>query len=128
VMDDEPMFREVVGETLRRLGYSVTLARHGDEAIALHAVAEKDDSPFDIVLLDLTVRGGKGGSETMQVLQAREPGVHAVLMSGYTSDEAFRDYARHGFRAALSKPFSIETLNATIAGILGAGGVRRRSA
>ncbi|HVU25227.1 MAG TPA: response regulator, partial [Opitutus sp.] len=75
--------------------------------------------PFALVLLDLTVRGGMGGSQTMQVLQARDPAVCAVLMTGYNNEETFRDYARHGFKHALAKPFPAETLRRVVTEILG---------
>lgn len=119
VMDDEEIFREIMGRTLRQFGYQVTLAEHGDEAVALYERAAAEKQPFSLVLLDLTVRGGMGGSQTMKALQARDPSVRAVLMTGYSNEEIFRNHARHGFKAALGKPFSAQSLHAIVQETLG---------
>jgi len=55
----------------------------------------------------------------MQALRARDPAVCAVLMTGYSNEETFRDFARHGFKAALAKPFAAEKLRHLLAEILG---------
>lgn len=70
------------------------------------------------MLLDLTVRGGMGGSQTIKLLRERDPGVRAVLMTGYSHEATFRDYAQHGFKAALAKPFSAGALRVTLDDIL----------
>jgi PAS domain S-box-containing protein len=119
VMDDEEVFREVLGRTLRQLGYDVELTRDGEEALAAYERAAAAGRSFALVLLDLTVRGGMGGSKTMQALRTRDPAVRAVLMTGYSNEETFRDYARHGFKAALAKPFPAEKLRHLLAEILG---------
>jgi hypothetical protein len=43
-------------------------------------------------------------------------------MTGYTQENAFRDYSRHGFKAAVAKPFPAETLRATLARVLAVPG------
>ncbi|HWA87489.1 MAG TPA: ATP-binding protein [Opitutus sp.] len=119
VMDDEDVFREVLGRTLRQFGYEVELARDGEAAVALYERAATEGRPFGIVLLDLAVRGGMGGSKTLQALRARDPAVAAILMTGYSNEETFRDHARHGFTRALAKPFPAETLRSMLTEILG---------
>jgi len=117
-MDDEQLFREVLASTLRQIGYEVTVARDGDEAIAAYAEAAAAQRPFSAVLLDLTVRGGRGGRETLDVLRQQDPGVRAILMTGYSTEAVFRDYASHGFQAALAKPFPLEALRSVLAEVL----------
>lgn len=114
VMDDEPWVRDAVGRALVQLGYHVELAKDGEEAITLCRDACAGGRPFGVMLLDLTVRGGMGGREALGFLRAVEPGARAVLMTGYNDEETFRDYARHGFQAALPKPFSVERLRGVI--------------
>ena len=118
VMDDEPLFREAVGQALRRLGCEVDLVMEGDEALLRYEKATREGSPYAAVLLDLTVRDGKGGAETINLLRSRDPGVRAVLMTGYSHEDTFRNYAAHGFSGALSKPFSVDTLRALLTKIL----------
>ncbi len=121
VMDDEQVIREIVGHTLGHLGYEVVLAKDGEEALAAYVRANGEGRPFAAVLLDLTVRGGMGGSETMRRLRALDAGVKAILMTGYSNDAAFRDPVAHGFKAALGKPFSAESLRLLLEEILREG-------
>ena len=119
VMDDEPVLRETLLHALDHAGYAVEQAADGKAALALCTQALAADRPFSIVLLDLTVRGGMGGLETMRALRALDPAVKGVVMSGYTQEAVLRDYARHGFRAALPKPFDLEKLHAVLAQVEG---------
>jgi PAS domain S-box-containing protein len=118
VMDDEALFLEILNSTLCQLGYEVGLASDGNRAVALFEQAGKEGRPFHVVLLDLTVRSGMGGIETVRVLREHDPEVRAVLMTGYCHEPSFREYARHGFKAALEKPFSATALRATLMDVL----------
>jgi CheY-like chemotaxis protein len=109
-MDDEPVVRVVAGELLRELGHEVEFAEHGDSAIEKYRQAKADGRPFDVVILDLTIRGGKGGTETMRELLAIDPGVKAIVSSGYSDDEVVATYRHHGFRAFLKKPYDMREL------------------
>lgn len=122
VMDDEDNMRAIMAQTLAQFGYDAELAKNGEEAVALYETAQSSGHPFDVVLLDLTVKGGMGGAETMTVLRKRTPTVRAVLMSGYSQEDTFRDYARHGFRAALAKPFRAETLRTVLSEVVACTG------
>jgi CheY-like chemotaxis protein len=63
VMDDEAMVRDVVGEMLQLLGYEVAFAGDdGQGAVELYRRAKEHGEPFDVVILDLTVRGGMGAT------------------------------------------------------------------
>jgi two-component system OmpR family response regulator len=50
MVDDEPFLREAVATSLRFMGYEVTTAQDGDEALRL-ARAQR----FDLILLDVTL-------------------------------------------------------------------------
>ena len=68
--------------------------------------------------------GGRGGRETLEVLRAQDPRVRAILMTGYSTEAVFRDYASHGFQAALAKPFPLEALRSVLAEVLASTGPR----
>ena len=74
--------------------------------------------PFDVVVLDLTVRGGMGGAETMRRLLALDPDVKAVVSSGYADDAVLAAYTQHGFAAFLKKPYDVRTLQRTLETLL----------
>ena len=114
VMDDEAVLRDTVRDALQQVGYTVAVAADGQTAVDLYTEARAAGQRFDVVLLDLTVRGGMGGLETMNTLLALDPKVKAIVMSGYAQETVLHDFARHGFTAALAKPFELDKLIATL--------------
>ena len=114
VMDDENMVRTIAGELIKALGHEVDLAEHGEAAIEKYQAAMKSGEPFDIVILDLTVRGGMGGRNTVERLRVIDPGVRAVVSSGYSDDAVVADYEKYGFKARLTKPYNVEDLRDTL--------------
>ena len=69
-------------------------------------------------MLDLIVPGEMGGKEAMEHLAAIDPSVKGILISGYAQDGAMVECRAHGFLAALSKPFSLQELRATLQAVL----------
>lgn len=110
VMDDAKAVRDVTGAMLGHMGYDVSFARDGREAIALYRQARDEEKPFDALILDLTVQGGMGGKEAMQLLLGVDPHLKAVISSGYSGDPIMSDYREHGFKAAIVKPYKMEEL------------------
>ena len=114
VMDDEESVREVLGAMLRAFGYDVAFAGNGTEAVALFEARRTQERPFDLVLLDLTVRGGMGGAAALSRMKAIEPEVKAVATSGYSNSSILANYKAHGFVGRLEKPFRAEELKALL--------------
>jgi two-component system, cell cycle sensor histidine kinase and response regulator CckA len=110
VMDDEPVIRELLARSLTQAGYLVEVASDGESAVSLLAAAQEKGERFSGALLDLTVKGGMGGREAVKHLHAIDPGLKAIVMSGYAFDNALSDYSRHGFCDALAKPFDLASL------------------
>ena len=105
IMDDEPTMRTVMARMLKQMGCEVGLAADGESAMELYRKARQDGRQFDVVILDLTVRGAMGGKEAALALLASDPSARVVVMSGHSEDEVMRDYPQHGFKGALAKPF-----------------------
>lgn len=114
LMDDDAAVSEVASDMLQSLGYSTTTAIHGQEAIDRIAAAEAEGTPYDLVILDLTVPGGMGGKETVPHLRALNPDLAIVVTSGYADNGVLSDYTKYGFDGVLPKPFSIADLRVTI--------------
>jgi CheY-like chemotaxis protein len=110
VMDDAKAVRDVTGAMLSHIGYDVEFARDGREAIALYREAKQSDDPFDAVILDLTVQGGMGGIEAIQLLLALDPHARAIISSGYSGDPIMSEYHEFGFKTAILKPYKMEEL------------------
>lgn len=107
IMDDEDMLKNLAGKVLRLAGYEVTLASEGDGAVDLFREAADMGRPFDLVLLDLTIPGGMGGEETLKKMRQLDPGIKAVVMSGYADHPVLIDHELYGFQGALVKPFRL---------------------
>ena len=110
VMDDEEMVRDLARKMLSLSGYEVDVAEDGKAAIEKYKTAKAKGVPFDAVILDLTVRGGMGGSEALKELLKTENDVKAIVSSGYSTDPMLSDYHQYGFKGALSKPYGIREL------------------
>ncbi len=119
VMDDEEMIRRLAGNILTRLGYEPSFAPHGEEAIALYQEALAEGVPFDAVILDLTVKGGLGGKETIQKLVAIDPAVRGIVSSGYSNDPGVTNYRDYGFCAVVAKPYRIKEISDALERLLG---------
>ncbi|MBN2505335.1 MAG: response regulator [Verrucomicrobia bacterium] len=118
VMDDEEGVRDVVGTTLRRLGHHVELVADGLRAVEAYQSAKGQARPFDAVILDLTVRAGIGGQETIQALLKIDPAVKAIVMSGYANAPVVMEPERCGFKGALVKPFDIGKLRDMVSRVM----------
>lgn len=110
VMDDEPMLREFIEKLLIHLGYEAVLAKDGQETIEKYRKAIESNEPIYAVILDLTVRGGMGGKETIIKLKEIDPNVVAIVSSGYSKDPVMENYKFYGFAGALPKPYQKKDL------------------
>lgn len=110
VMDDDEGIRSLFGRVIPDLGYEVTLVANGDEAVARFEEAREAGRPFDAAILDVTIRGGPGGVETLVRLQQIDPAVCAAVMSGYSDTAVMSQHASYGFHGCLAKPFDPEEL------------------
>ncbi len=119
VMDDEEGLRAALGAALRGLGHEVVLVADGLQAVAAYESSQNQGRPFDAVILDLTVKAGMGGQETLPKLLAIDPGVKAIVMSGYAQEPVLVDYERHGFKGSLTKPFEFVALGEILARVMG---------
>ncbi len=105
VMDDEETIRELAEYILKKGGYEVTCAESGREALEIYRSAADEHHPFDLVILDLTVRGGMGGEETLAELQRVNPRIAAIASTGYSDEGTNSRLKEAGFLAQLPKPY-----------------------
>jgi CheY-like chemotaxis protein len=107
-MDDEEPIVRMASTLLQRLGFEVELARDGAETVQKFAAAHQAGRPFDLVVMDLTVPGGMGGREAIAELRRIDPGVKAIVSSGYSSNTVLANYQAYGFRGMVAKPYKID--------------------
>ena len=88
LVEDEPALRELTRRTLTELGYTVTVAGSGNEAVDLFPGAHPR---IDLLLTDV-VMPGMSGPQLAESLKASEPALKVLFVTGYT-DEAI---VQHG--------------------------------
>jgi CheY-like chemotaxis protein len=114
------MIRKLAGELLTYLGYTVDFASNGTDAVKRYKKALNSMTPFDAVILDLTVKGGMGGKKTIQHLAKIDPHVTGIVSSGYSNDPVIADYERHGFKGVVTKPYTMGELGEKLNQVLSA--------
>ena len=107
-MEDDEMVRNVAGQLLDHLGYEVHLARDGAEAIELFLQARGEELPFDLVVLDLIVRGGMGGKETIRALHQIDPAVKAIAKAAMLTIRPWPILPNTDFEAPLPNHFRLK--------------------
>ncbi len=77
-MDDENTVREIAAQILTTIGYRVTSAANGEDAIRAFRASP---ASFDAAFIDLTMPDMNGG-DVMKALRQHRPDLPVLLMSG----------------------------------------------
>ncbi|AFM26212.1 hybrid sensor histidine kinase/response regulator [Desulfomonile tiedjei] len=117
-MDDDVLVRDIAVELLSSLGYEVTPACDGEEALELCKAAVAQGRLFDVAILDLTVPGAMGGEETAPKMLEIDSSLRIIASSGYANSMVMSDYASYGFTAILPKPYDAKKLAATVGKVI----------
>jgi CheY-like chemotaxis protein len=117
LVEDDPGTREVTRRILTRHGYTVVIAHHGGEALALMTRGLRD---VRLVISDVMMPT-MDGVELANRLAERWPALPVLLMSGY-SDAELRSRADHAGRVKLlEKPFTSASLLEAATAAIGQG-------
>ena len=114
VMDDEEPVREAAQAMLEEFGYTVECAKNGSDTVGLYRKRKEEGTPFSAVIMDLTIPGGMGGKEAINLLFKLDPNVKAIVSSGYSTDPVMANYREYGFVAVLRKPYRPQEMSAIL--------------
>ena len=114
IMDDDEMVRDVALKMITGLGHEAESAENGEEAIGRFKNAMDAGRPFDVVILDLTVRGGMGGEQAIRELRKMDRYVKVIVSSGYADSPLVSNYRAYGFQAVLNKPYMLGALRESL--------------
>jgi len=109
-MDDDPEMREITSLLLEHKGHHVVSCCNVDEAVAAFREHLAQGSRFDLVVLDLSIPGQKGGVEGMREILAIDPEAKIVACSGAGLSEL--ENLDRGFIGFIEKPFTAKDLDA----------------
>ncbi|TAJ87750.1 MAG: PAS domain S-box protein [Reyranella sp.] len=102
VVEDEASVRVLVVSQLERLGYRVTEAGNGSEALS---ILRRDTDAFDLLLTDVVMPGPVSGDILLDEVRRLCPGLPVVLMSGYPDGTIPAAGQLPPGQTLLSKPF-----------------------
>jgi PAS domain S-box-containing protein len=114
LIDDEQAVLEVTAQMIERLGYTVTQARSGREAIDRF---QENPEGFSLVILDM-IMPGMGGGEVFDQLKRIQPRVKVLLASGYSMQGQAREIMNRGCIGFIQKPFTLQDLSIRLEAIL----------
>ena len=111
VVEDEEVLRKVAVEALEWVGYKVTSAASGEEALAL---LDSSQIPPDLVFTDI-VMPGINGLEMVTKIRERYSEIKILYTSGYTDRDELKGLDP---LLLLDKPYTMQKLTARIAELL----------
>lgn len=117
LVEDEESVRDMAQKMLSRMGFTVLIAKDGEEALNLLGHME-EDTMVDLVLTDHSMPK-MTGLELVQECQIRYPNMPFVLLSGFSKEKLSRirgDYS--AIKAVLRKPISQSLLKEKLYDVL----------
>ncbi len=118
-LEDERGIREDMALLFELKGHDIIPVENGERAIKVYKDAFKSESPFDMVIMDLTIAGGPGGKAIIKGLLKIDPYVKAIVASGYSKDPIMANPEKFGFCGVLPKPYNVDDLNLVLHKVLG---------
>ena len=108
LVDDDPLVIKTLQKCLANYGYQVETALSGAEAVEK---VKQDD--FDLIISDVRMPNMDGVETITKIRQIYQKKNHktdipAVMITGYSSDKAYRQAMELGVTDFLHKPFELE--------------------
>lgn len=103
IVDDEPLIRWSLGETLTDGGYAVLEAGDGKSAVA---VLKDPLRPVDVILLDYRLPDSNG-LQLLAAIRGLSPRSGVVMMTAYGTPEVAAEALRLGAVCVVNKPIEM---------------------
>ncbi len=121
IVDDEDQIRRVAVWILKRCGYTVYESNSGEAALKTYQSMARAGRPLDLVLMDLTLKGGMGGLETAREIWKFDQAAKVIVSSGSVAEEVQLGFLDQGFFAILPKPYEATELSDAVFAAVMAG-------
>jgi DNA-binding NtrC family response regulator len=110
VVDDEPLIRWSLSETLAEAGHRVTEA--GDRESTIRALTARSEAP-DVVLLDYRLPDSNDLG-LLATIRHLSPGTQVILMTAFGTPEVTNGALELGACRVVGKPFDMHDLAALV--------------
>lgn len=108
IVEDDPVLREALAETMTIAGHTYITAKDGKEALTLLELHNPS-----VVLTDVRM-DNLDGYQLLSTIQKNRPSIPVILMTAYGSVEDAVNAMRYGAVDYLQKPFSAQVLTEKI--------------
>ena len=106
VIDDDPLVRELVVDTLRDQGYLVSEADNGPAGLNLIETAE-----FDLVITDVGLPGGMNGRQVADAARTIKSEIKVLFITGYAENAVVGNGHLEPWMHLMTKPFLTSALS-----------------
>jgi DNA-binding NtrC family response regulator len=107
VVDDEPLIRWAISETLAGLGYDVEEASDAESTVRALVGA---GAGFDVVMLDLRLPDSTD-LKLLETVHRMAPRAVIILMTAFGTPDVYAEAPRLGASLVLDKPFNVDELH-----------------
>jgi two-component system response regulator HydG len=111
VVDDEPGIVTLIERFARKIGFDVTTARSGREALQVLESAKAAVALIDLRMPDVD------GLELLRAIRTADPNCQVILMTGHSSLDTAIEAIKLGAMDYLSKPFNFDRLEELLTGV-----------
>ncbi len=108
IVDDEALVLDMVASYVKAIGFDITTASNGSEALE-----RLRREPFSILITDIRMPE-IDGFELMRTVRNEFPDVHMIAMTGHGDSYTFTDVVECGATDYISKPFSLDEMRAKL--------------
>lgn len=115
LVDDELIIREAIGETLSWLGFSVSIAESGNEAVKM---LQSSPQSYDLVILDM-IMPGLSGKDCIMLMKELRRDIKILISTGFSEEMDQSSLLQMGVSGILVKPFESAQLTQAIYEALG---------
>ena len=81
-------------------------------ASAYQLILNEQNLKIDLIVLDLTIKGGLGALDVMKYIKKKKINQKVILSSGYNEEDATDRFSDKGLAGFLQKPYTSRTLRA----------------
>ena len=112
LVDDSEPVRKMVAALLRGMAMEVVQVPGVPQAVEMFR-SRRDEAPFDLLVTDVLMPGGRSGVDLAKDLRALQPGLPVLLISGFAGSIGTGEFM------LLRKPFDREQLATSVRRVLG---------